>query len=267
MPHHTALSRLVHAELQYAKFNAVRTANDGDAAIELVWNDAFASIGDPSRPASGYYNRAVCMNASSLELPSLDLLPSSARGVEVPPSSLTEQGSRHLLGLGFRPAYALCYLAMDPNRAPVMADAFAGRGRSVSRLAHHQTDEFFDLLQLEGVDFPPEKRDRKRRFYCTEQFVAFVGKDEAGNSCAWATLHLDRGVGYLGNAFTLPSHRGSGFQAALLAARLQHAKAVGASIVYSDVEHGSQSHKNCERAGMRTVTINTIWSKDAQPIS
>ena len=263
MPHHAALSRLVDAELQYAKFNAVRTAIDCDANIELEGNDSFASICDPSRPASCYYNRAVCKNASSLDLTSLDLLPSSTRGVEVPPSSLTEQGSKRLLELGFRPAYALCYLTIDPKRAPVIADAFTESGRSVSRLGHDQTDEFFDLLQIEGVDFSPEKRERKRRFYCTEQFVTFVGKDEAGKSCAWATLHLNSGIGYLGNAFTLPSHRGCGFQAALLGARLQHAKATGASIVYSDVEHESQSHKNCERAGMRTVTINTIWSKDA----
>ena len=262
MPHQTTLNRLVHAELQYAKFNAVRTTKDCDAIIEIESNDVFASIRDSSRPASSYNNRAVCKQASSLELPSLDLLPLSANGIEVPPSSLTDLGGKHLLGRGFRPAYALCYLSIDPHLAPAIAESFTGNGRSVSRLAHHQTDEFFDLLQMEGVDFPPEKRERKRGFYCTEQFVAFVGKDDAGKSCAWATLHLHSGVGFLGNAFTLPSHRGSGFQSALLSARLQHAKASGASVVYTDVEHESQSHQNCERAGMRTVTINTIWSRD-----
>lgn len=263
MPHQIDLNRLVHAELEYAKFNAVRTTNDCDAIIELESNDAFASICDSSRPASGYYNRAVCKHASSLSLSKLDLLPCNTNGIEVPPSSLTEHGSKHLLGLGFRPAYALCYLAIDPNLAPAIAESFTGKGRSVSRLGHNQTDEFFDLLQIEGVDFPPDKRERKRRFYCTEQFVSFVGKDEVGTSCAWATLHINNGIGYMGNAFTLPSHRGSGFQAALLGARLQHARATGVSIVYTDVEHESQSHKNCERAGMRTVTINTVWSKDA----
>lgn len=261
MPHHPFMNRLVLAELQYGLFNAFRTTKDDDALITIATNEAFASIFDSSRPGSCHFNRAVCRHASSLDLPNLKLLPPAAIGLEVPPSSLNEHGSKNLLTLGFRPAYSLCYLGADPDLAPAIMASFAAEGNSVSRLSNEQTDEFFDLLQLEGVDFPAEKRDRKRNFYCTDEFVAFVGKDKSGRSCAWATLYLNNGTGYLGNAFTLPDYRGRGFQAALLGVRMQYAKAAGASVVYTDVKHESQSQRNCERAGMRTVSINTIWTK------
>jgi hypothetical protein len=65
----------------------------------------------------------------------------------------------------------------------------------------------------------------------------------------------------LGNAYTRPDQRGQGAHAALLAARLNAAALAGASAIYTDVEHGSQSHFNGERAGLRTLSINTIWTR------
>lgn len=54
-----------------------------------------------------------------------------------------------------------------------------------------------------------------------------------------------------------------GVHGALLAARLNAAAGMGLEVAYTDVEHGSQSHYNCERAGFRTLTINTIWERQA----
>jgi GNAT superfamily N-acetyltransferase len=76
-------------------------------------------------------------------------------------------------------------------------------------------------------------------------------------------MYLHNETAFLGNTFTRPEHRRNGYHMALLAARARHAMSVGATVIYTDVEHGSQSHHNCERAGMRTVSINTIWAKDA----
>jgi predicted acetyltransferase len=70
-------------------------------------------------------------------------------------------------------------------------------------------------------------------------------------------------IAYFGKSFTLPQFRQSGAHRALLAARLNAAAEQGLEVAYTDVEHGSQSHYNCERAGFRTLTINTIWTKRA----
>ena len=70
------------------------------------------------------------------------------------------------------------------------------------------------------------------------------------------------GSAFLGNAFVPPSQRGRGVHASLLAARLDAAVAGGLDEVLTDVEHGSKSHENCERAGLHTITVNTIWQRD-----
>jgi N-acetylglutamate synthase-like GNAT family acetyltransferase len=250
------LARLPAAELAYALFNARRTTTGDESLVSTGSVDGFAFIADRSRPRSAYYNRAACLSPDALTGAGLARLPEGVVAIELQPRMLTELAAAQLHTAGFHPAYSLCYLAAGDAMPPAPA-------QEVDVLRHAHVDEFLDALELEGVAFPPQRRAEKRRFYCTDTFSSFVIRGADGKPCAWSTMHVDEGVAFLGNTFTLPAHRRRGHHQALLAARLRHARERGIESVYTDVEHASQSHFNCERAGFRTVTVNTIWTRGA----
>jgi GNAT superfamily N-acetyltransferase len=253
------LARLVPAEMAVAHFNAQRTsAIEPQPAIQRGSTADFEMLLDPSRPSSSYYNRAVALTSRAVTEASLQSLPAGIVGLELGPALLTPEVGVLLQALDFAPAYQLCYLGLVPA---VDNTVYA----NVLRLQEHQRDEFLNLLQLSGVDFPPDRRASKQHHYCTEQFQAFVAKAADGAPCGWATLFMQGDTGFLGNAFTLPGHRRSGVHQAMLGARLQAAAQAGAAVVFTDVEHGSQSHLNCERAGFRTLTVTTIWERPVPP--
>jgi GNAT superfamily N-acetyltransferase len=253
------LAWLPSAEMAVAHFNALRTsAVEPQPGIQRHSTGDFETLVDPSRPRSSYYNRAVALRPQALTKASLRALPAGIVGLELGPGLLTPEVGAVLRAAGFEPAYPLCYLGTVPAADDTVY-------ANVLRLQAHQRDEFLDLLQLSGVDFPPDRRASKQHHYCTEQFQAFVAKAADGAPCGWATLFMQGDTGFLGNAFTLPGHRRSGVHQAMLGARLQAAAQAGAAVVFTDVEHGSQSHLNCERAGFRTLTVTTIWERPVPP--
>lgn len=250
--------RLPPVELATALFNAQRTSSAGGGRIERAMTETFDFLIDATRPADTYYNRAVVRAGAMLTRATLAALPPTVVALELTPAQAGADVVAALLEMAFRPAYQPCYLGAVPSevRAPVAAD--------VERLGADQIDRFFDLLQLQGVAFPPEKRARKRPFYCTERFQCYVARTHAGTDCAWTTMYVEGSAAFFGNSFTLPRFRRLGMHGALLAVWLNDAAALGLAAAYTDVESGSQSHYNCERAGLRTLTINTVWSR-AEP--
>lgn len=257
MNHKEMYTRIAAAELAFAHFNALRTAATEDlAGIQRGANDAWEYLVDPTRPASCYYNRAIGRTTHALSKDSLAALPLVISGLELTPGQLSSEVAETLIELGFRPAYQLCYLGMTPASTLPVA-------HEVVRMEPTQVDYFFDLLQREGVDFPPAKRARKQGYYCTAQFQAYVAKTADGVAAGWATMFVHGDAAFFGNAFTLPQFRNTGAHSALLAARLNQAAELGLRVAFTDVEHGSQSHYNCEQVGFQTLTINSIWSKKA----
>jgi Fe2+ transport system protein FeoA len=247
--------RLIPAEIAFAHFNALRTAaGEGHSGIRRGVHETLEYLVDPTRESSTYYNRAVGRSADSLSDSALRGLPATIVGLEITPGQLTHELAGRLLELGFQPAYQLCYLGLVPVPGTPVE-------REVIRLGPPEVDDFFDLLQLGGTEFPAEKRARKRGYYCTEQFRAYVSKTADGVVSGWSTMFVNGSVAFFGNSFTLPRFRKTGAHGALLAARLNDAAKTGIEVAFTDVEHGSQSHYNCERAGFRTLTINTIWEK------
>ncbi|MNP47513.1 hypothetical protein D3C76_1415710 [compost metagenome] len=73
------------------------------------------------------------------------------------------------------------------------------------------------------------------------------------------SLFLSGEKGYLANDYTFPEFRVRGCQSALIKRRLTDAAERGATTVYTDVEFGSASHANMERAGFRLAFLNTYW--------
>jgi GNAT superfamily N-acetyltransferase len=81
-------------------------------------------------------------------------------------------------------------------------------------------------------------------------FLAWDGDEPVGG----AALRVAAGVGWLGGAGTRPEHRGKGAQTALLAARVERARELGATAVTTETgEHGpgrpNGSYRNILRAG------------------
>ncbi|MGG6314542.1 GNAT family N-acetyltransferase [Paenibacillus macerans] len=69
--------------------------------------------------------------------------------------------------------------------------------------------------------------------------------------------------GYLANDFTFPDYRGRGAQTALIRHRLEAARSLGLSRLYTDVEFATVSHANMLKCGFRNIYMNAFWMKSA----
>jgi GNAT superfamily N-acetyltransferase len=88
----------------------------------------------------------------------------------------------------------------------------------------------------------------------------FLG-DLDGQIVATGSLILHEGVALLAGASTIPEARRRGVQAALLAARLQHATDRGCDLAMMGAEPGSSSQRNAERNGFRIAYTRIKWRK------
>jgi GNAT superfamily N-acetyltransferase len=91
------------------------------------------------------------------------------------------------------------------------------------------------------------------------QLVAYDG--DAPVATGW--LHVSGSTAYVGGAATVPSARGWGAQAALLAARLRAAAEQGARLVTAKAADGTGSARNLERAGFVVAGGVTQWRRPA----
>lgn len=258
MPLSHLLDQLALAELEFACFNAHRTGTSDGACIHRGSTDHFEYVTDTSRPNSAYYNRAVGKAVCAYSPEALEELPATVRAVELRPAEIDPDATSRLHALGFRPSSSLCYLAIAPPTTPLPVKL------PVTKLAPSQTDLFFDALESAGTPFSPERRAAKRLHYCTEQFQAFVALDAAGAVIGLSTMFMGLaggGTAFLGNSYTRPEARGRGVHSALISARINAAASLGVRHIFTDVEHGSQSHANCERVGFRTASVNFIWQR------
>ena len=81
---------------------------------------------------------------------------------------------------------------------------------------------------------------------------------------AAANLYLHGTVGLLNTGATLPSHRGRGAQSALIAARIEAARALGVTWVVAETGLPAEgqvnpSLRNLERAGLRVLYARQSW--------
>ena len=84
---------------------------------------------------------------------------------------------------------------------------------------------------------------------------------ERGEPIAVAKLSEHGAVHYLADAATAPEFCRRGAQSALIRARLKHARASGAELVFTTAEFGSSSHRNMEREGLALRYARAVWTK------
>jgi GNAT superfamily N-acetyltransferase len=82
-----------------------------------------------------------------------------------------------------------------------------------------------------------------------------------GAPIATGSLGFQDDIALLAGASTVPSARGRGAQAALLAARLADARARGCTIAMMVTEVGSLSQRNGQRNGFRVAYTRTKWRR------
>jgi len=82
-----------------------------------------------------------------------------------------------------------------------------------------------------------------------------------GAAIATASMGIHDGVAYLAGASTIPSARGAGAQAALLAARLDEARRRDCTLAMMVATPGSTSQRNAERRGFRVAYTRSKWRR------
>lgn len=121
---------------------------------------------------------------------------------------------------------------------------------------------------VEGRDAPAESYDTS----ALEQVVAqFAGVPDVrryvaslqGEPAGAASARVDGEIYQLCGAATLPSHRRRGVQSALLAARLEDARASGCTLAVVTVEPGSRSQANVQRRGFVPLYSRLVLAKSA----
>ncbi|MDX2090863.1 MAG: hypothetical protein SFX73_23590 [Kofleriaceae bacterium] len=83
--------------------------------------------------------------------------------------------------------------------------------------------------------------------------------EHAGQIIATASMGIFEGTALLAGASTIPSGRGLGAQALVLAARLAEAKRRACDIAMMVAAPGSTSQRNAERRGFRVAYTRTKW--------
>ncbi len=116
-----------------------------------------------------------------------------------------------------------------------------------------QDGDAFSQVVAEAFGLPLEIATSWKTIAGRPRWEVFLARDGT-TAVGAAALFVHDGVGWLGAAGTLPEHRGKGAQGALLAARIDRARELGADAVVTETGerlpgHPSNSYRNILRAG------------------
>ncbi|MGI8663142.1 MAG: GNAT family N-acetyltransferase [Acidimicrobiales bacterium] len=169
-----------------------------------------------------------------------------------------------LLAVEAKPTGALAVLAGD--LADLMASPLRGHVRVSEVFAGSPAVEQFARAHLAGHEVPgggaPEHVAAVAGWVAQPDWRCFLAELEGEIVGAAALVVLDD-VGYLANASTLPLARSRGVQSALIAARIDAARALRCDLVCSLAEPDGSSARNLVRAGLGVVGARTYWSSTA----
>ena len=176
--------------------------------------------------------------------------------VSVPPC--VDRLPQRLEARGYAPGYAWMKFERGPDSAP--------RAESALRVDDATDLALFMATLAEGFGVPAEAAGgpTPAGHPGWHTFLAWDGDEPA----AAAGLFVDGGVAWFGGAATRPAFRRRGAQTALLAARIERARAAGAERLCTETGErvpgrGDQSYRNILRAGFREVYLRPNWRSPA----
>ncbi|MBB6097334.1 GNAT superfamily N-acetyltransferase [Deinobacterium chartae] len=250
-----------------AQVQALRTLRPQLPARTLPVGGGIAALTDP---AYGRKLNHVCAFGMGQEVTEADLLALEALyhphglAVEVDlcphahPTALRALAARGYRATSFSQTYAC---PLDANAAHLSPDLEV-------RPLHPDEAGAFVAASSEGFAAQPNPRPLELLEVLARcallradstAFVALTGGEIAGTA-AVARLDLEAGpVAFLYIASTRPDFRGRGVQAALLRARLAHARQQGQQLAVLTTRVGNASSRNAERAGFRLAYTRTTF--------
>jgi hypothetical protein len=229
--------------------NRLSLANAG-GFCERCFGEAIA-FQDVKKPKSAYYNRVVGFGEP--EIPLLPEIESIYKDnnltctVSLPPHRQSAELVESLSSRGFRFDHSDYVFFLRPEEYQLAEDASE---LEVSLVTTRSIDLLFKLMSDGGANVDPSVTPLLREDYCRPPFQFYVARVD-GVPAARASVFFFEGVAWLNNAVTLDSYRGRGCHNALLTARISAAIEHGSSVVVSDTEFGSASHRNLARHGFQ----------------
>jgi len=255
------LHAIERMELELTKWNARRSLTPKEREVEAIEIGRCILLRDRTDADSMYYNRVKGFGAEDAarigEI--LAMYPDSegAPCFDMTPDRTSPEASRALADAGFLPAEQLAFLAAEPVEATGDAGDF-----DIRTVTERTAETFVRWIEASspGQTILPEAVARAKTYFAQPHFLNYMIEID-GAPAAMASLFLHGEEAYLANDYTFEAFRGRGCQGALIRKRLTDAARLGAKAVYTDVEFGSSSHANMEKAGFRVAFVNTFWCK------
>jgi GNAT superfamily N-acetyltransferase len=124
--------------------------------------------------------------------------------------------------------------------------------------------ESFGLVAAEGSGLPPETGPALAAIVGAPGWHCFLAAAD-GEPAAAGALYVDGTGAWLGIGATRPAFRRRGAQSALLAARIERARALGAGLLTTETgaDDPGPSFRNIERAGFRPAYVRPNWLSPA----
>jgi GNAT superfamily N-acetyltransferase len=158
---------------------------------------------------------------------------------------------RHYVVEGFRSIYVRSLMRLPARRDSIEVVRATG-----------DLDATWADVVTRGFGSPPVVTERWNAMICAieneHRFVAYVDGKPAG---AGSLLTTEPALAQLGGMTTLPEFRNRGVQAALLQARLAHARRLGCAMATVTAVSGNGSCRNIERAGFEFAYTATLLTK------
>lgn len=244
-------------EVELTRLNAARSLVNIPRQLEVLPAGGTVLLRDRTDAGSSYYNRIKGFGPE--DLAELDTLlshyPEAAPCFDMTPHYMTEEVARALCEKGFIPAEQLAFLYVHPQAMVEQSTGF-----QIERVTEETAEQYIEWIRKSagGLRVTRDMIARSREYFCREDFLNYM-LSIYGKPASMGSLFLSGEDGYLANDYTFPEYRARGCQSALIKRRLTDAVARGVTTVYTDVEFGSASHANMERAGFRMAFLNTYW--------
>lgn len=251
------VNHIERMEIELTRLNASRSLVAVERQLEVKTVGTVTLLRDSTDPSSVYYNRIKGFGPQMLaELDELlSYYPGAAPCFDMSPDHMTEEVTRALCKKGFFPAEQLVFMVMHPSLEGLETPAF-----QFERVTEETAEEFIEWIgkSAGGMEMTRQMIERSKEYFYRADFMNYMLRID-GEPAAMGSLFLHEAEGYLANDYTFPAYRGKGCQSSLIKHRLAEAARLGVKAVYTDVEFGSASHANMERAGFRTAFLNTYW--------
>ncbi|MFS1511417.1 GNAT family N-acetyltransferase [Chengkuizengella sp. SCS-71B] len=247
-------------ELALTQFNSKRALSRVNSNLILKNLGDCTLIIDSNAPNSIYYNRIKGFGNHDIDKVD-DILDTyySERITpcfDMTPNNINFEVSQVLMNKGFFCSEQLVFLELEPYFTE-----YDHREIEIVRVTKNNAKEFINLILLsDGKEVEKDLIEKKSVFFYQSNFQNFIAYID-GEAVGMGSLFIKGEEGYIANGFTFPPYRGRKVQKSLLHFRIQVAKELGLTKLYTDVEFGSISHNNLLKVGFQSILTSSFWMK------